>query len=350
MINDLRAAYLPEWKESQFGKLPARWQSSTEYAALKPTAKVVLAAITTWIDGKKRQGWASYNQIAALAACCRRSAIYGVKQLIEAGFLVKRWRFHDYGDMAANMYALHAPASQRDAAQTGTIQALSEEWSAPEKLPRRRLVKQEAAPEAAAPGSPARDLVVWFHVQNRGIVARHYTPSPKEVVFVDGLLADHGVDNVQRILAYAVDRFGSWQAGSIFAIKRHIAEALVAIAPQAPTQANQDDAEALRQWSEMEAATLARQEAARQDAIQAARAAVPGLLARIAEMEGQIAVLPSVTGTPIQMATTLGTRSAIKSALRALKTELQHIDSAPDPVMSLVQIEAQIDALIPRIR
>ena len=76
-------------------------------AKLRPSAKLVYAAIASYYRGQNSLIFPSYNRLAATLGINRRTVITAVKELIEAGVLKKDAQMRTDGGFSSNLYTLH---------------------------------------------------------------------------------------------------------------------------------------------------------------------------------------------------------------------------------------------------
>ena len=76
-------------------------------AKLRPSAKLVYAAIASYYRGQNSLIFPSYNRLAATLGINRRTVITAVKELIEAGVLKKDAQMRADGGFSSNLYTLH---------------------------------------------------------------------------------------------------------------------------------------------------------------------------------------------------------------------------------------------------
>lgn len=81
-------------------------ESSVLKSNLKPTTKLVYAAIASHYRGEMSAIYPSYNRIAGLLGISRNTAIVAVRELVAAGLLKKVARMRDDGGFTSNIYTL----------------------------------------------------------------------------------------------------------------------------------------------------------------------------------------------------------------------------------------------------
>ena len=76
-------------------------------ASLKPTTKLVYAAIASFYRGESSLIFPSYNRIADIVGVSRNTAIVAVKELVNAGILKKAAQMRADGGFTSNLYTLY---------------------------------------------------------------------------------------------------------------------------------------------------------------------------------------------------------------------------------------------------
>lgn len=357
--------HLSEWKAHQHGRIPAQWLASPEVRGLNHAARSCLTALVTLLRYQNgvREGWQSYNRIGALAGTSRRQAMRSVGELVQAGVLLKRHRFREFGDMGANLYRLVSPPSLRSREEQEVLKLLEQEWTAPLNLPARVQLRVEK-PASTIPDSAAKTLCSAFHQAVRGDIARHYCPPAHELAFAEKLL-EHGQVQAWEICAYAIRQFKGWVPGTLFSVRRYVQEALASLPPD-QQEWQELSARALMEVAEKQAqvireleaeADTRRAEEARQaqqasQAAQEALAAIPGLIGRLADLQHQLDQLPEVVttreGKPrpiIQIAAERGQRASWRIELVTIRSQLERIQNSPELAHEIAAFEDRIERL-----
>jgi hypothetical protein len=77
-----------------------------EDRTLTTVQKMVFVAISSFVNHNTRSGYPSYNRIAEIAGCCKRSVMSAVDVLVSRGYLIKEGRSDGNGNQTSNLYVI----------------------------------------------------------------------------------------------------------------------------------------------------------------------------------------------------------------------------------------------------